>query len=175
MKRLFVIAGIMLIMGAGCGAKRQGVVAPTKEQVMAQYQQASVEQGKEVSYLPEDRGGRVVLTIPSDWTGGASTWRPSEDSKDFIRVQYFVRGTAETEWTKQQSEDVHQVLQATKNENRYLLIVHHLGLKATLAKMFVQDPERAAGYAFAECRIMDEQKDDTSLWNACRTALESIH
>jgi hypothetical protein len=176
MKRLFVIIGILLVMGAGCSSKKKtAIIPPTKEQVMSQYQQATVEQGKDASYVSVGNGRKVIVTIPSSWVGEGPAWRPSGDSKNSIRVQVFTKDTAEGQWSVQQGEDVHQVLQATKEKDRFLLIVHHFGLKATLVKMFVPDPGNASGYVFAECRIMDEQKDDTSLWNACKTALESIH
>lgn len=162
------------MMGAGCGQKKQPVAAPTKEQVMAQYQQAVVEQGKEVSYLSADTNRKLTITIPSNWTGEGPVWRPEEASKNSIRVQYFPKDSAEEQWKKQQGEDVHQVLQATDEKDRYLLIVHQLVLKATLVKLFIPDSGNANGYVFAECRIMDEQKDDSSLWNACKTGLESI-
>lgn len=165
-----------MIVGAGCSKQpSKQVQAPTPEQAMKEYDQATAIQGTEASYGPTDGNGRVSVTVPSDWEANGSIWRPKGSTQEHIRVSSFPKESAEEEWNKQQAEDVHQVLKASKLQDRFVLIVHHAVLKATIIKVFVPKADQAAGYTFGECRISDEHKDDRNLWNACKTAIESIH
>lgn len=174
-KILCCIAGCLLLVGAGCQKKAK--VQLTQEMVVRQYQEAQVISGRETSVeIPNSIVAKnVALTVPADWSGEGLMWRPKESSKSFIRLSVFDDGYAEGQWSLQKSQDVHQVMGFEKTDKGYLLIVHHLGLKAILVKMFIPNKEGANGYLFGECRIMDEQENDSSLWNACKTALESIH
>lgn len=173
--RLFcIVTGCLLMIGAGC--QKKTVTPITEEMVVGQYQGAQVVSGREASVdVPDSIAKRVALTVPTDWVGEGMTWRPKTDSKSFIRVSVFDNGAAESQWSSQKSLDAHEVMGFEKTDSGYLLIVHHLGLKAILVKMFVPNKGESTGYLFGECRIMDEQKDDSSIWNACKTALESIH
>lgn len=164
----------IVLGGAGCANQKKNVQAPVLDQVMGEYDQAVIVSGKEYSYTPAEGKKTVSVVIPSDWVGMGPIWRPKESSMSNIRVAMFAKEMALEAWNSQQEEDVHQVLKFVKQSDRYLLIVYHSGLKAVLVKMFVPDPNNISGYTFGECRISDDQKSDQFIWNACKTALESI-
>lgn len=164
---------ILVVTGFGC--KRDVVQSPTPEQVMREFDQAAVVEGREYAHITEEEKKSVTITIPSSWKDAAPVWRPESDSKSHIRIAYFTSQAAENAWTKQQEEDVHQVLKAERFADRFVLIVYHSGLKATLVKVFVPSENGLAGYAFGECRIADRDREKKDVWNACKTAVLSVH
>jgi hypothetical protein len=172
--RLSILMLALLMGGAGCVPRQKGNVPPKKSEVLQKFDQAESVKGSAREYTFSASGERISVILPEDWTGSGPIWRPAVSSTNQIRIATFAQNSASQEWTLQQGQDIHQVLDARSENDRFLLIVHHPAMKAILVKLFLPKTELLAGYTFAECRIADEQANDPALWSACKTALESI-
>lgn len=182
---LFIIA--FIVLGAGCGTQQAGPAATQQDEGAAEYvpaeapehadhefEQASVLDKGFVQGMYERNGNRMLFRVPQGWVKHGSVWRPSaEDRINHIRAAHFDSGP-ETEWKKQQELDVHDVVLAEQREDGYLLLVNHPGLKATILKIFIPDPQDdARSHYFAECRIgYDADRED--LWDVCATFVDSL-
>ncbi|GMU25745.1 hypothetical protein KJZ71_05540 [Patescibacteria group bacterium] len=180
---VIVVAGLT-ILGVGCRQEsksaileeggRQNIKAPSS--AWKEYGRAnSIEHAIVRVYLDTEAGKQMSLRIPDAWTGSGPVWRPSkDDSINHIRVQYFANTGPEGEFRRQKDSDIHDVVYADAGDTRYLLLVNHPVLKASILKMFVPDPENPGkAFYFAECRVGFDA-DRSFMWNACKTAIDSL-
>lgn len=178
-----VVAGLT-IFGVGCRQEsksaileeggRQNIKAPSS--AWKEYGRANtIERASVRVYLDTEDGKQISLRIPDAWTGSGPVWRPSEDdSINHIRVQYFANTGPAGEFLRQKNSDVHDVVYADAGDARYLLLVNHSVLKASILKMLVPDPENPGkAFYFAECRVgFDANR--SFMWDACKTAIDSL-
>jgi hypothetical protein len=177
----FTIA--VIVFGSGCGnsenvedrpVSSRGTVVAANE-IIAKYDNASInEDGETRTYQSDGSQSVVSVMLPTNWIGEGPMWKPNESSKSSVRVASFDSGMAIKAWTDQQTEDVHQVLGMRDESGRYLLVVYHPTLDAYLIKVFIPASETISGYLLGECRITSADKDNQSLWNACKMAMNSV-
>lgn len=195
MKKLLTVlllCSAITLIGAGCSKKadvtaseadaaspsltdipRSALHAP--DDVRGEFERASaISTTKRGVYVNSD-GKNMTLQVPAGWGGDGPVWRPSDDDKiNHIRASYFPNDGAKIAWEDQQGLEVHDVVSAEDLGGRYLLIVNHPTLKATILKYFIDDPAFSGqSHYFLECRI-GYDADRAAFWDACKTALDSV-
>lgn len=179
---LFVLLLVPVTMAGGCRSTPKASPSPeflpradvkTPSDAWSEYQSARPARGATRTFTDAATRRRITVSVPSAWNGEAPVWRPGESKLDHVRVSYFTGTGPETEWSTQQQLDVHSVVRAEKIGNGYLLLVNHSGLKASILKLFIIDPERQSdAYFFLECRVAYDGERN-AVWDACKGAVES--
>jgi hypothetical protein len=179
------------IIGAGCAKKASTPSAPASSSIVSptisdrstvqtpkdswqEYASAAPRTEKMHDVTFDRSEGKVTISVPEDWKGEGVVWRPDDGKLNHVRIAHFTDDGPQSAWEGQKALGVHEVVHAEQAGDRYLLMVNHPGLQASILKVFIPDPKLpGTAYYFFECRAA-YGADRAAIWSACKGAYESL-